>query len=80
MNTLLKLLFIILGIIVISASISYGLYYKYLYVNLHRNFKSYMKNVERKYINVDVILRNAVYEAYINAKEKHYAFEQKAYE
>ena len=39
-----------------------------------------MKNVERKYINVDVILRNAVYEAYINAKEKHYAFEQKAYE
>ena len=80
MITLIKILLAILGIIIISASISYGLYYKYMYVNLYRNFNSYMKNTERKYILVDVILRNAVYEAYMNAKEKHNTFEEKAYE
>ena len=39
-----------------------------------------MTNVDRKYIDVDVILHNAVYEAYESAKEKGSAFEEKAYE
>ena len=39
-----------------------------------------MTNVDRKYIDVDVILHNAVYEAYENAKEKGSTFEEKAYE
>lgn len=39
-----------------------------------------MTNVDRKYIDVDVILHNAVYEAYESAKEKGNTFEEKAYE
>ena len=80
MSVLLKIILIAFGIAIVCLSVSCALYYKYLYVNLHRNFKSYMTNVDRKYIAVDVILHNAVYEAYESAKEKGSAFEEKAYE
>lgn len=80
MNILLKIVLIAIGITIVFLSVSCALYYKCLYVNLHRNFKSYMTNIDRKYIEVDVILHNAIYEAYESAKEKGNTFEEKAYE
>ena len=74
-----SIIFLIACLITVVYSISIAIYYHYLYANLHRNFKQYMTDVDRKYVEVDVILHNAVSEAIDQAKEKNNNFELKAY-
>lgn len=69
----------IVCVTIVVASISAVIGYKTKYINLRRNFNWYIKNVERKTINVDVILHNAVLEALEQAEEKNNQFEVKAY-
>lgn len=71
------LIFLLIAALVIAL---YGMFSFYLLyckeVRKHDRFKS---KVERKYIPVTLELRNAVIEAYDNAKKKHNDFELKAY-
>lgn len=77
--------YILLCITVISLIFGFSflylaLRYLYLYRNLRANFKSFLTFVDTKYIpKNDIILYNATVEALTGAKEKHNAFEIKAY-
>ena len=72
---LIKILIIILLLISVVFNIKCSeeiLKERYRYTELQ-------KTVNRKYIKKDIILQNAVYEALVQAIEKHNNFEQKAY-
>lgn len=64
---------------IVIISVSSVIFYKTKYINLRRNFNSYINNVERKTIKADVILHNAILEALDQAREKNNKFEEKAY-
>lgn len=70
----------IIAIICIICSILFSSYFYFMYKNLRKNFKLYMKFVENKYIEKDnVILHNAIIDALCNAINNNYVFEEKAY-
>lgn len=70
-----KILIIILLLISVCLNIKYSYYIlkeKYKYIELK-------KEMTKLYIKKDPVLQNAVYEALVQATEKHNDFEQKAY-
>ena len=75
----LSIVLIIAAMAAIIISISVATYYKYLYANLHRNFKKYQSYIDKRYIEVNVVLQNAVMEALEQAVDKENDFEVKAY-
>ena len=64
--------------LIISIFISIKSNCKY-FVEKYR-YKEFKKNIEKEYIKKDdIVLRNAVYEALVQAREKHNYFEERAY-
>jgi len=79
MNISISIVLIVIAIVLFILAITIASYYKYLYMNLKRNFKKYQVYVDRKYIESNVILQNAICEALEQAIEKDNKFEIKAY-
>lgn len=74
------IIIVILSLACAIASFSYAMKYLYLYRNLRKNFKSFLKFVDTKYIlKNDVTLINATIEALEQAREKNNTFEIKTY-
>lgn len=73
-------IFSIIAIVSIVLCVFISSYFYFMYKNLRKNFKNYIKFVENKYIEKNnVILHNAIIDALCNAIDNNYIFEEKAY-
>ena len=70
----------ILIIILLLISVLFNINCSYKILQEKYKYTELQKTIDKKYIKNDIILRNAVFEALMQATEKNNAFEQKAYE
>lgn len=70
----------ILIIILLLISVLFNINCSYKILQEKYKYTELQKTIDKKYVKNDIILRNAVFEALMQAKEKHNTFEQKAYQ
>lgn len=70
----------ILIIILLLISVLFNINCSYKILQEKYKYTELQKTIDKKYVKKDIILQNAVFEALVQATEKHNKFEQKAYE
>lgn len=70
----------ILIIILLLISVLFNINCSYKILQEKYKYTELQKTIDKKYVKNDIILRNAVFEALMQATEKHNTFEQKAYQ
>ena len=70
----------ILIIILLLISVLFNINCSYKILQEKYKYTELQKTIDKKYVKKDIILQNAVFEAFVQATENHNKFEQKAYE
>ena len=70
----------ILIVVLLFISIVFNINCSYKILKEKYKYTELQKTINKQYIKKDIILQNAVFEALTQATEKHYQFEERAYQ